>query len=159
MPRNKRDVAELRKRGINSLVLAIELFNRPHEQGRAEGVLILLHHAFEMLLKAIIKDSTGTVHEKEEKYSYHFDKCLEVAQNEMKMISSDERSTLSILDAHRDTAMHYYQEISEDLLYIQAQAAVTLFDDLLKKAFKKKLGDSWSRGPVSYYPSVYCPFQ
>ena len=31
MPRNKRDVAELRKRALNSLVLAIELFNRPHE--------------------------------------------------------------------------------------------------------------------------------
>ena len=154
MPRNKRDVAELRKRGINSLVLAIELFNRPHEQGRAEGVLILLHHAFEMLLKAIIKDRTGTVHEKEEKYSYHFDRCLEVAQNEMKMLSSDERSTLSILDAHRDTAMHYYQEISEDLLYIQAQASVTLFDDLLKKAFKKKLGDILPKRvlPISIEP-------
>ena len=141
MPRNKRDVTELRKRAINSLVLAIELFNRPHDLGRAEGVLILLHHAFEMLLKGIIKDRTGTVHGKEEKYSYHFDKCLEIAQNELKIISSDERSTLSILDAHRDTATHYYQEISEDLLYVQAQAAVTLFDDLLNRSFEKRLGD------------------
>lgn len=54
MPRTKRDVAELKKRAINSLVLGIELFNRPHDAGRAESVLMLLHHAFEMLLKAII---------------------------------------------------------------------------------------------------------
>ena len=141
MPRTKRDVAELKNRAINSLVLGIELFNRPHDQGRAEGVLILLHHAFEMILKAVIKDRSGTVHAKGEKYSYGFDKCLEVAQNEIKVISSDERSTLSILDAHRDTAIHYYQDVSEDLLYIQAQAAVTLFDDLLNRAFKESLGD------------------
>ena len=154
MPRSKRDVAELRKRAINSLVLAIELFNRPHEQGRPEGVLILLHHAFQMLLKAIIKDNTGTVHEKEEKYSYNFDKCLETVQKELKIISSDERSTLSILDAHRDTATHYYQEISEDLLYVQAQAAVTLFDDLLKKSFKEALGDILPKRvlPISIEP-------
>ena len=35
----------------------------------------------------------------------------------------------------------YYQEISEDLLYVQAQAAVTLFDDLLKTAFVERLAD------------------
>ena len=141
MPRTKQDVAELKKRAINSLVLAIELFNRPHDDGRAESVLMLLHHAFEMLLKAIIKDKTGTVHAKGEKYSYGFDKCLEVAQNEIKIISADERATLSILDAHRDTAVHYYQEVSEELLYLQAQAAVTLFNDLLCRAFSQRLAD------------------
>lgn len=141
MPKAKRDVAELKKRAINSLVLGIELFNRPHDQGRSESVLILLHHAFEMLLKAIIKDRTGTVHAKGEKYSFGFDKCLEVAQNGIKVITADERATLSILDAHRDTAVHYYQDVSEDLLYLQAQAAVTLFDDLLSRAFKERLAD------------------
>ena len=141
MPKANRDVAELKNRAINSLVLGIELFNRPHDQGRSESVLILLHHAFEMLLKAIIKDRTGTVHAKGEKYSFGFDKCLEVAQNGIKVITADERATLSILDAHRDTAVHYYQDISEDLLYLQAQAAVTLFDDLLSRVFKERLAD------------------
>lgn len=141
MPKAKRDVIELKKRAINSLVLGIELFNRPHEQGRSESVLILLHHAFEMLLKAIIKESTGSVHGTGEKFSYSFDKCLDVTQNVCKMISNDERVTLSILDAHRDTAVHYYQDVSEDLLYLQAQAAVTLFDDLLTRVFKEKLAD------------------
>lgn len=142
MPKAKRDVTELKVRAINSLVLGIELFNRPHDKGRAESVVMLLHHAFEMLLKAIIKDRTGTIHAKGEKYTYGFDKCLELSQNEIKVISADERATLSILDAHRDTTVHYYQEVSEDLLYLQAQAAVTLFDDLLNRVFKEKLADS-----------------
>src|SRR5665647_29202 len=141
MPREKRDVKELKERAINSLVLAIELFNRPHENARSETTLILLHHSFEMLLKAIIKDKTGIVHVKGEKYSYGYDKCLEVAQSELKVISKDERSTLSILDANRDIAVHYYQDMSEDLLYLQCQAAVTLFDDILSKSFGRKLAD------------------
>ena len=31
MPKGKRNVAELKLRTINSLVLGIELFNRPHD--------------------------------------------------------------------------------------------------------------------------------
>ncbi|HOV80946.1 MAG TPA: hypothetical protein PK728_12735 [Bacillota bacterium] len=141
MPKAKREVAELKKRAINSLVLGIELFNRPYNRGRSESVLILLHHAFEMLLKSIIKDKIGTIHAKGEKYSFGFDKCLEVLHNEIKIISSDERSTLSILNAYRDISMHYYQDVSEDLLYLQAQAAVTLFDDLLNRVFNERLAD------------------
>ncbi len=106
MPKAKTDVSELKKRAVNSLVLGIELFNRPHERGRAESVLIFLHHAFEMLLKAIIKGRIGTVHAQGEKYSCSFDKCLEVAQHTIEMISIDERATMSILDAYRDTSIH-----------------------------------------------------
>jgi hypothetical protein len=76
MPKLKRDVAELKIRAINSLMLAIGLFNGPYEQGRAEGVLIFLHYAFGMLLKAIIKNRTGTTHTKDQKYSYGFGKCF-----------------------------------------------------------------------------------
>ena len=141
MPKMKRDVAELRKRGINSLVLGIELFNRPCEGARPEAVLILLHHAFEMLLKAAIRDKTGTIHAKGSKYTYSFDQCLEIAHVELGVITGDEKSVLSILDAHRDTALHYYQDISEDLLYLQAQGSVTLFDDLLKREWDLPLAE------------------
>lgn len=139
MPREKHDVKELRKRAINSLVLAIELFNRPAENARTEGTLILLHHSFEMLLKAIIKEKTGTIHAKDKKCSYSFSKCLELTNNALSIISKNERATLSILDAYRDTSVHYYQYLSEDLLYLQAQAAVTLFDDILSRVFGTKL--------------------
>ncbi len=141
MRRIPRDVAELKLRAVDSLVLGIELFNRPYGRGRPEAVLILLHHAFEMLLKAIIKNRTGTIHRKDGTHTYGFDRCLEVMQNEIGLISTDERTTLSILDAQRDIAVHYYQEMSEDLLYLQAQAATTLFDTILVKGFDDRLAD------------------
>jgi hypothetical protein len=49
----RKEVKILRSKAIESLVLSIELFNRPSETGRAHGVLIFLDHAFEMLLKGI----------------------------------------------------------------------------------------------------------
>lgn len=126
-------------RAIESITLAVELFNRPSDLGREHAVLMLLHHSFEMLLKAAILQRTGRVHEKENRYSYGFDKCLALAEGRLKLITADERKTLSILDAARDTATHYYAEISEDILYVHIQAGVTLFDSLLQKSFKIEL--------------------
>lgn len=137
----KTDVLALRIKAVNSLVLAIEIFNRPHENGRAEAVLILLHHSFEMLLKAYIAKRTGTVFSKDQRYSYSFDTCLEIAQIKLRAISIDHRSTLSMLDAQRDACVHYYQDISEDLLYLHSQSAVSLFDELLTKFFNIRLSD------------------
>ena len=45
------DFEPLVDRSFASMRLAIELFNRPDDQGRCEGVLILLHHAFQLLLR------------------------------------------------------------------------------------------------------------
>lgn len=139
MPRLKRDVGPLLQKAIDSLTLAVELFNRPSEVGRVHGVLILLQHAFEMLLKAVILQRTGKVHDSSQKYSYGFDRCLVIATEELKVLTKDERATLSILDAQRDQAAHYYSEVSEDLLYVHAQSAVTLFDHLLQTVFNQSL--------------------
>lgn len=141
MPRLKKNVAPLLERATDSLTLSIELFNRPAETGRSHGVLILLQHSFEMLLKAMILQSTGSIHAKGEKYTYGFDKCLSVAFEQLKLLTSDEKATLSILDAQRDQAAHYYIDISEDVLYVHAQSGVTLFDTLLQKSFSKRLAD------------------
>jgi uncharacterized protein YutE (UPF0331/DUF86 family) len=142
MPRLKKNVAPLIDRAIDSLTLSIELFNRPAETGRHHSVLILLQHAFEMLLKAAILQVTGSIHGKGEKYTYGFDKCLTVMSQELRILKEDERATLSILDAQRDQAAHYYIEISEDVLYVHAQSGVTLFDELLVRTFNKRLADS-----------------
>lgn len=135
MPKLKKNVAPLLDKSIESLTLAIELFNRPAEIARTHGVLILMQHAFEMLLKASILQKTGSIHDREQRYTYGFDRCLAVATEQLKIISSDERATLSILDAQRDQAAHYYVELSEDVLYVHAQSGVTLFNEVLKKSF------------------------
>jgi hypothetical protein len=51
-----REVRLLLEKACDSLLLSIELFNRPHDRGRVSGTLIHLDHAFEMLLKAAILD-------------------------------------------------------------------------------------------------------
>ncbi|CAN0447019.1 unnamed protein product, partial [Phaeothamnion confervicola] len=142
MPKLKKNVSPLLARALDSLTLAIELFNRPAETARAHSVLILLQHSFEMLLKAGILQRTGNIHDREKRYTYGFDKCLTVATQELSLLTPDERATLSILDAQRDQAAHYYVEVSEDVLYVHAQSAVTLFNELLKRTFKRTLGDS-----------------
>lgn len=136
MTRLRKDVEPLLSRGIESLTLAIEIFNRPSELARTHAVLILLQHAFEMLLKAIILDRKKRVHDRGGKYSYGFDKCLTVVADDLKLLDKHERASLSILDAQRDQAAHYYTDVSEELLYVHTQSAVTLFTSLLSKSFK-----------------------
>lgn len=76
MPKLKKNVSPLLDKSIESLTLAIEIFNRPTEIARAHGVLILMQHAFEMLLKACILQQTGSIHDREQRYTYGFDRCL-----------------------------------------------------------------------------------
>jgi hypothetical protein len=149
MHRLKKNVGPLLDRSIESLTLAIEIFNRPSEIARTHAVLILLQHSFELLLKALILEKTGRVHEPDGRFSYSFARCLTVATEELKALTPDERSTLAILDAQRDQAAHYYAEVSEDLLYIHAQSAVTLYDKFLRKSFSVSLG---SRMPTRILP-------
>ena len=56
----KRETKCLLVKATDSLVLSIEHFNRPWDRGRVDAVLILLDHAFEMLLKAAILHRGGT---------------------------------------------------------------------------------------------------
>ena len=124
---------------MQSLQLAIELFNRPHECARCEAVLILLHHSFELLLKSLILERTGVVFDEQRGFSYGFDKCIQIAGDDLQLVSVDHRKFLSMLDNLRDSAMHYYQEISEQILYIFAQASISLFNDLIQLATGKGL--------------------
>jgi hypothetical protein len=103
------DVGELLQRSLGSVKLAIELFNRPHDEGRPEAVLILLHHSFEMILKALIVRERGTAFDEERGYSFAFEKCLRVSEDDLGLICKDDRRFLSMLDNLRDGAIHYYQ--------------------------------------------------
>jgi hypothetical protein len=44
MAKLKKNVAPLLNKGIESMALAIEIFNRPSEVAHGHAVLILLHH-------------------------------------------------------------------------------------------------------------------
>lgn len=139
MPRLKKNVAPLLGRSIESLILAIELFNRPSEIARSHGVLMFLQHSFEMLLKAAILQKTGRIHPKDDGYTYSFKSCLQIANEQLGILTRDGKITLEILDEQRDQAVHFYADVSEDMLYVHAQSSVTLFAELLQSAFARNL--------------------
>lgn len=122
-------------RAIDSLVLSIEHFNRPDDRGRSEAVLILLDHAFELLLKSSIVLKGGRIRKKDEKQTMGFDECVRKTI-QLKIISDEQALTLQTINGLRDAAQHYILEISEELLYLQSQAGVTLFRDILKNIFQ-----------------------
>jgi len=49
--------------------------------------------------------------------------------------------TLSILDSLRDCATHHLLDLTEQALYVHAQAAVTLYDKVLQASFGDRLAD------------------
>lgn len=137
----KREVRLLFKKAIDSLTLSVEIFNRPHNQGRPTTTLILLDHAFEMLLKAAILHRGGRIREKRAKQTIGFDACVRIglSNGEVKFLSEEQALLLQAINGLRDAAQHHILEISEGLLYMQAQAAVTLFQDLMTSVFEKDL--------------------
>ena len=139
--RLRRDTRKFKRCALNSLLLAIEIFNRPHEVGRVETVLILLQHAFEMFLKGAIYQQRGAVSESKGSITYSFDKCIEIARSDLALLDEDQASTLSILDGLRDCAVHNLIQLTEQALYVYTQAAVTLFDEKLNYVFQETLAD------------------
>lgn len=137
----KRETKQLLRKAIDSLVLSVEVFNRPHDRGRVTTTLILLDHAFEMLLKSAIRHKGGRIHEPRAKNTMGFDACVRAAlsNGEIKFLSEDQALLLQSINSLRDGAQHYILELSEGQLYMQAQAGLTLFRDLLQTVFGKKL--------------------
>jgi len=134
----KKEAKILVGKALNSLILSIEHFNRPWDQGRPETVLILLDHAFELLLKAAILHKGGKIRKKRENQTIGFDECIRVAIP-LKIINTEQALTLQTINSLRDAAQHYILQISEQLLYFQAQMGLTLFRDILKDTFQKDI--------------------
>jgi hypothetical protein len=135
----KRKTRSLIERAQDSLVLGIELFNRPQDAGRIDGVLFCLDHAFEMLLKAVLFEKTGRIRGPREKKNYGFDKCLNLCQFTHNIVDNDEALILRNLNGFRDAAVHDILDVSEGLLYGHAQSAIQIFAAVLKKVFNKDL--------------------
>jgi len=139
----RKEVKILLGKSIDSLVLAVEHFNRPWDRGRQEAVLILLDRSFELFLKAIIRHKGGKIRDKGSSETYGFDKCVRkcVSEATVKCLSEVEALTIQILNSLRDAAQHYILDISENQLYMYAQAGITLFNDKLIQVFGQKLSD------------------
>lgn len=133
----RKEPKHLYQKAIDSLTLSIELFNRPNDCGRIHGVLIFMDHSFEMLLKASIIHKGGKIKEKGAKETIGFGACVRkgFSDNTIKFLSDTDVLTLQTINGLRDAAQHYTLEMSEQYLYFQAQAGLTLFRDIAKKVF------------------------
>lgn len=121
---------------------AMTSFNSPDNDGRETRVLLHLQHAFEMLLKAALVQDRMQVFDKKTGRSIGFDRCLHEAKQSARVkLTEAEAGTLRSVDAMRDDEQHWYTIVDESLLYLHARAAVTLFDDLLNRAFDDRLAD------------------
>jgi hypothetical protein len=137
----KREAKLLLEKAIDSLILAIELFNRPHDRGRVSSTLIQLDHSFEMLLKAAILHRGGRIREKRAKQTIGFDACVRrsLSDGKIKYLSEEQALVLQTFHGLRDAAQHHLLDISEGQLYVHVQSGVTLFRDLLRSVFCQDL--------------------
>lgn len=133
----KREARLLLDKACDSLLLSVEFFNRPHDRGRVSSSLILLDHAFEMLLKAAILNRGGRVREKRAKETIGFDACVRRALSDgrIKFLDEEQALLLQTINGLRDAAQHHLLDVSEGQLYMHAQAGVTLFRDLVRSVF------------------------
>jgi len=132
----------LHGKALSSMRTAMMAFNSPHDDGRPTVVLLHLQHAFEMLLKAALFQGGAKVFDKKSGRSIGFEAAInQSCQLAGFKVTQDEAGTLRAIDALRDDEQHWFNDVSEGLLYLHARAAVTLFDELLFRAFKQRLAD------------------
>jgi hypothetical protein len=139
----KKEARVLLTKSLDSLVLSIERFNSPWDRGRQEVMLILLDRAFELLLKSAILHKGGRIREPREKETIGFDKCVRkcVSEEGVKCLTNEQALTVQIVNSLRDAAQHYMVHVSEQQLYLYAQAGVTLYGDIVQGVFGQNLRD------------------
>lgn len=146
----KQEARVLRRKALSSLTVATTAFNSPMNDGRVTQVLLSLQHSFEMLLKAALVQDGARVFDKELGRSIGFEACVRQAMNSgIIKLTDTEAGTLRAIDAMRDDEQHWFNKVSEQLLYLHARAGITLFDDLLQRVFGQHLAD--------YLPSRVLP--
>ena len=147
----KKEVRLLWERATNSLLLSVEHFNRPWDRGRTEAVLIMLDHAFEMLLKAAILHRGGRIRGRRARQTIGFDTCVRrgLTDANVKFLSDEQALTLQTINGLRDAAQHHLVDVSEGQLYLHAQSGLTLFRDLSRSVFDHNLSD--------YFPTRVLP--
>lgn len=143
MPKESYNVRVLRAKALASLRTGITAFNGLDGDGRITTVLLSFQHAFEMLLKGILeaKGDKG-VFDKRSKRSISLEAAINRCQNlDGVKVTDAEAGTIRVIDSLRDAEQHWHLVVEEGLLYLNARAAVTLFDDLLHRSFGQRLAE------------------
>lgn len=139
--RPNRESQALRDKAIDSLILAVELFNRPSDRGRRCGVLIWLDHAFEMLMKAALIYRGHPIRVKGQPKTFSSETCLRriLDQGDLRFITEDQANLLRALNTLRDGEQHHYVEVAEESLYLLAQGSFSAFRAIYREVFEDDL--------------------
>lgn len=126
---------------VESLTLAIELFNRPSPTARDHAVPMLLGHSFEMLLKSVIFQARGTVRDEGDELTHSLGRCIGIAADDLQVLTADERALLAAVKQHRDSATHDSIAMSEQLLWLHMRSGITVIRRLLRDQLSLDLND------------------
>jgi hypothetical protein len=151
----KQEARVLRRKALSSLTVATTAFNSPHDEGRVTQVLLNLQHGFEMLLKAALVQHGVSVFDRKLGRSVGFEACINLCREHATIkLSESDAGTLRAIDAMRDDEQHWFNEVDEQILYLHARAAITLFDELLTRVFNDRLADHLPARvlPLSVHP-------
>lgn len=141
------EVDDYKDSAVCSFRLAVELFNRPYDEGRVEAVLLMLNHAFEMILKAAILEKGGDIRDQDgDGQTYSFEKCVNKCRygdrdNEnLIVLSESEGAALLVINNQRDFAQHEQVQINEHQLFLEARQSIDIFEKILNEVFDETLG-------------------
>ncbi len=121
-----------RAAATESMTLAVELFNRPSPVARHHAVVMMAAHSFEMLLKALIFQKRGSVREPGTEDSFGLQRCIDIAADDLNVLTAEERVVLQALKQDRDAATHDIIVMGEELLWVHMRSAVTIFQRLVR---------------------------
>lgn len=130
----------LLSKSIESITLAIELYNKPLIKYRTESVVILIVNSWENLLKALIKkEKWAKIYDKNKEESKHFSECVECVKSNLgKSYSDDWYESTKLLYEKRCKIVHYYKDL-EVIDYMMIQSNIILFKDFVQKHFGKSI--------------------
>ncbi len=130
----------LLSKSIESITLAIELYNKPLIKYRTESVVILIVNSWENLLKALIKkERWAKIYDKNKEESKSFKECLECVKSNLgKSYSDDWYESTKLLYEKRCKIVHYYKDL-DVIDYMMIQSNIILFKDFVQKYFGKSI--------------------
>lgn len=142
----------LLSKAIESITLAIELYNKPLIKYRTESVVILIVNSWENALKALILNKKwAKIYNRKKDETKPFEECLECVKNNLgNRYSDDWYQSTKLLYKERCKVIHYYKGL--DLIdYMLIQSNIILFKDFIQKYFSKSLikDKSWYILPVA----------
>src|SRR4051812_35002910 len=112
----KRVARTLKTKAISSFRRATAAFNGVDNDGRQTAILLHLQHAFEMLLKAALREKGVDVFERGSERtvgrSIGYERCVRLARQHL-ALTEEQCGTLRAIDSMRDDEQHWIAAFSE----------------------------------------------